>query len=457
MSSGVKDGIRKRADYRYNGLGQRVGQRVYENENINPEKEIYYTLDLTRQYHNLLNLKDNITDKEQIYYWDMNVVSMEENEAYCYYLQDDLGSPMQLVDEEGLIIETYGFDEFGMELPTDDNLAVNANRTNKSTDIGFHNNKLQPFSFASYQMDEAGEMYFAQARRYDAGIGRFVSEDNIVGWTDAPVTLNRYSYCWNSPLMFVDLDGLSPREVIEELKDLFVGVKCIISYMKVGQTLVWGKGILNLPECPEVPTIVVEDVNISGDYVPIYDCSYYNSQEYIFNTNCYSYAFGMLVNPLTGEKFPYRGNQPGLLSNNMYYLNAHYFNIENAKDEYRIHFFSGTEESNNNLVNVVKDDMDVVGLNFTEYKEGMTGGKRVALVVGKERDYHWYVYDDNTGTWWNKNGLYWATNNMLDENAIYPHIYMEEITDYREAAQCAGYDVIVGEFYITKKNGECFE
>jgi len=126
MSSGVKDGIRKRADYRYNGLGQRVGQRVYENENINPEKEIYYTLDLTRQYHNLLNLKDNITDKEQIYYWDMNVVSMEENEAYCYYLQDDLGSPMQLLDEEGLIMETYGFDEFGVELPTDNILAVNA-------------------------------------------------------------------------------------------------------------------------------------------------------------------------------------------------------------------------------------------------------------------------------------------------------------------------------------------
>ena len=214
MSSGIKDGIRKRADYRYNGLGQRVGQRVYENDNMNPEKEMQYTIDITRQYHNLLNLKDNITDKDQIYYWDMNVAVMEENEAYSYYLQDYLGSPMQLLDEEGLIMETYGFDEFGVELPTDNIMAVNANRTNNPTVTGLHNNNIQPFSFTGYQMDEAGEMYFAQARRYDAEAGRFVSEDRVAGFTDMPFTFNRYSYCWNRPADYVDLDGMFPWLVV---------------------------------------------------------------------------------------------------------------------------------------------------------------------------------------------------------------------------------------------------
>ena len=42
--------------------------------------------------------------------------------------------------------------------------------------------------------------------------------------------------------------------------------------------------------------------------------------------------------------------------------------------------------------------MNVVGINFDEYEEEMTGGKRVALVVNPYMDYHWYVYDETTGT-----------------------------------------------------------
>lgn len=62
-------------------------------------------------------------------------------------------------------------------------------------------------------MDEAGGLYFAQARRYDAGLGRFISEDFIKGFIEAPFTLNNYGYCWNRPLDLVDLDGLLPTWV----------------------------------------------------------------------------------------------------------------------------------------------------------------------------------------------------------------------------------------------------
>lgn len=31
-----------------------------------------------------------------------------------------------------------------------------------------------------------------------------------------PVTINRYGYCWENPLRFVDLDGMAPTE--EECK-----------------------------------------------------------------------------------------------------------------------------------------------------------------------------------------------------------------------------------------------
>jgi|GEM_PF-4949564 len=34
----------------------------------------------------------------------------------AYYLQDELGSPIRFLDEEGNMRETYGYDEFGQDL-----------------------------------------------------------------------------------------------------------------------------------------------------------------------------------------------------------------------------------------------------------------------------------------------------------------------------------------------------
>lgn len=56
-------------------------------------------------------------------------------------------------------------------------------------------------------MDEVGGLYFAQARRYDAQIGRFVSEDKVRGFVVVPYTLNHYGYCWNDPEDYIDRDG----------------------------------------------------------------------------------------------------------------------------------------------------------------------------------------------------------------------------------------------------------
>ena len=122
---------------------------------------------------------------------------MEEAGRDSYYLQDDLGSPMQLVGENGEIRESYGFDEFGQPLHDDPEQWV------------------QPFGFTGCQMEAAGGMYFAQARRYDAGTGRFVSEDKIAGKITMPFTLNRYVYCLANPLIFVDLNGLDPEPADE--------------------------------------------------------------------------------------------------------------------------------------------------------------------------------------------------------------------------------------------------
>lgn len=194
------------ADYLYNGLGQCVGQKIFKDNMVESlssllkqnqtdgslKTHLHYLLDLTRGYNNLLEIQDIKNGKEQRFVWDSDVVSMQEGEEKNFYLHDVQGTVTVLADELGISRECYEFDEFG--IPLNDSAA----------------SAVQPFGFAGYRMDPVGGVYFAQARRYDAYAGRFISEDKNRGTIAAPFTLNHYGYCWNRPVDMVDLDGLFP-------------------------------------------------------------------------------------------------------------------------------------------------------------------------------------------------------------------------------------------------------
>ena len=82
----------------------------------------------------------------------------------------------------------------------------------------------------------------------------------------------------------------------------------------------------------------------------------------------------------------------------------------------------------------------------------MTGGKRVAFVLNPYKpDYHWYVYDEEKGVWGNKNGGKEATNKPLERDR--ENYGKDDITDYTKAAELLGYTTMLGEYYITRKNG----
>ena len=212
-SMGRTDGIIQKAVYQYNGLGHRMGQSIVTGDAA-PARTIRYTLDLTRQYHNLLQKTGSGPD--QTYFWDGNVAGMEEEGRDHFYFQDDLGSPMRLTDETGRSEEAYGFDEFGNDIRT-------------AKDI--FQDSMQSFGFTGYQMDGAGGLYFTQARRYDAGAGRFVSEDFLKGHIAVPYTMNHYNYCWNRPMDLVDLNGKFPswRDLKKFWNKYIYGEKYVIS------------------------------------------------------------------------------------------------------------------------------------------------------------------------------------------------------------------------------------
>ena len=121
-----------------------------------------------------------------------------------YYLQDDLGSPIRLLNENGELTESYGYDEFGR-------------------DLYGNQGEAQPFGYTGYQYDRVSNTYFAQAREYVSHTGRFAGQDVIKGFTEIPYSLNAYLYCWGNPLVWVDLNGLIPEIIWKIPKELLEG------------------------------------------------------------------------------------------------------------------------------------------------------------------------------------------------------------------------------------------
>ncbi len=194
--------------YQYNGLGNRTGILEYAVDPPNlgntpvlkdfrdaaPSKRTEYITDLTRPYHNLLQRMETAKGKETIqsYTWDTNAVFLREEERVSAYLQDELGSPVRLIELRSGRQTLYGYDEFG-------------------GDLFGNQGETQPFGYTGYQPDRIAGTSYAQAREYLPWVGRFAGRDLIKGFAELPFTLNEYEYCWNNPLILVDRNGALPE------------------------------------------------------------------------------------------------------------------------------------------------------------------------------------------------------------------------------------------------------
>ena len=205
------------SEYMYNGLGHRVGKTIgapvevmlptdkLVTLTINPTKKIEDTIDLTKQYHNLLQRTEDSGTTS--FTWDSNVlratraeddngtngeyITNTGNNNYNQYLQDELGSSIRFFSPNGDMEEIYSYDEFGQET------------------INSQKDFMQPFTYTGYQRDSVANTYYAQAREYKPEAGRFTGEDIIKGQVIRPVSMNQYVYCKNNPTSLVDLNGLT--------------------------------------------------------------------------------------------------------------------------------------------------------------------------------------------------------------------------------------------------------
>ncbi|MBU7048206.1 MAG: hypothetical protein HXS54_17355, partial [Theionarchaea archaeon] len=76
----------------------------------------------------------------------------------------------------------------------------------------------EDYLFAGKKKDDTGLYYFG-ARYYDPETGRFITRDPQMGSFESPQTLNRYTYCANNPLKYIDPTGLSYQQADQEAVD----------------------------------------------------------------------------------------------------------------------------------------------------------------------------------------------------------------------------------------------
>jgi RHS repeat-associated protein len=117
-----------------------------------------------------------------------------------FYHKDHLGSSTAMTDKDGAKKETTEYVPFG--------------GVRDHTGI-----VVTSYRFTDQELDVETGLYNYDARLYDPLIGRFISPDSIVPNIYNPQYLNRYSYCLNNPLIYVDPSGHEAGDSDEEGKD----------------------------------------------------------------------------------------------------------------------------------------------------------------------------------------------------------------------------------------------
>ena len=140
------------------------------------------------------------------------------NPTTNYLTADALGSPRIITDNFGTVVARRDFMPFGEE--------IHAGIGNRTTGLKYDSDSIAQ-KFTRKERDaETGLDYF-EARYYSSKYGRFTTSDEFVGGPEEliefdgmlghnptfyaeltePQSLNKYQYCLNNPLRYVDPDG----------------------------------------------------------------------------------------------------------------------------------------------------------------------------------------------------------------------------------------------------------
>ena len=144
---------------------------------------------LTKDYHireyyfldnDVFLIRENsYADSDGPYSWNENFYQME---------RDNIGNIVAIYDLFHRKVFEAEYDAWGKQTVIKDDICFN-------------------HGFTGHEMLPGFDLIHMDGRVYDPTIGRFLSPDNYVQLPENSQSFNRYSYCFNNPLKYIDPDG----------------------------------------------------------------------------------------------------------------------------------------------------------------------------------------------------------------------------------------------------------
>jgi RHS repeat-associated protein len=125
-------------------------------------------------------------------------------EEPLFYLYDGRGNTTELTDNRGVARDRYRYDPYGVPLP----------KATIGPNPWYTEN---PYRYNGEDYDITTGLQYLRARYYEPSTGRFLSRDSYLGNVMEPLTLNRYAYVSNNPIMYDDPTG----HIFDKAKDWF--------------------------------------------------------------------------------------------------------------------------------------------------------------------------------------------------------------------------------------------
>ena len=191
----IEEGNR-RAEFTYNALFDRV--RVKMNEEGKTVDTRYYLGGNYEAHCDSSGTEERLYVGGDYYEAPAILVKKEGKNDIRFLHRDYLGSILQVADNKGNIIEENSFDAWGSRRnPDTQEIYTGTEAPNLMTGRGFTGHE---------HLDGFGLIHM-NARLYDPILGRFLSPDPYVQLPDFTQAMNRYGYCMNRPLCYVDENG----------------------------------------------------------------------------------------------------------------------------------------------------------------------------------------------------------------------------------------------------------
>ncbi|WP_143320250.1 RHS repeat-associated core domain-containing protein [Clostridium sp. HBUAS56010] len=193
--------------YQYRGDGLRHSTEVRKLTEDQGKTSLYYWDESN------ITAEQKSDNKITTYLRGINLIASETDRVVYYFIFNEHGDVTTLLSQSGTCRASYEYDAFGFE-------------RNQNKDDG------NPFRYCGEFLDSDTNTYYLRARSYRSESGRFLTEDSVGSVTRKmpneqeitdPLSLNKYTYCHNNPLLYTDPSGHIPLLVLTAIAGLVAG------------------------------------------------------------------------------------------------------------------------------------------------------------------------------------------------------------------------------------------